>query len=71
MNNNELMPSITIPLAALRDVLTDVRYGRRQLRKATPALNRIDRCDDALERVEAEIDGWLRLAGDEQPEAGQ
>lgn len=61
-----VMPSVTIPLAALRDVLTDVRYGRKQLGKVEQQpLDRMIRCDDALERVEAEIDGWLRLAGDE------
>lgn len=67
--SNELMPSITIPLAALRSVLVDVRYARKQIEGYDS--NRTDRCNDALERVEAEIDGWLRLARDEQPEASQ
>lgn len=66
-DNQDLMPSITIPLAALRGVLIDVRYAMRQVRILQPQ-PAVDLGLDAFEGVEGTM---VVVAGDEQPEAGQ
>lgn len=67
IDDTPVMPSVTIPLAALRDVLVDLRYAEKQMANVLDAApDRLGRALDAMERVEAEIDGWLAVADAEQ-----